>query len=64
MNFIQWTNNQESNKPIAANPKTIKTRQERDRLTRMEATLNELLLRQVTVEAKSFQRPEKKHAKT
>jgi hypothetical protein len=63
MNFIQWTNNQESNNPIAANPKTIKTREERDRLTRMEATLNELLLRQVTVEAKAFQRPEKKHAK-
>ena len=64
MNFIQWTNNQESNKPIAANPKTIKTRQERDRLTRMEATLNELLLRQVIVEAEAFQRPEKKHGKT
>jgi hypothetical protein len=64
MNFIEWTKQQENNNPIAANPKTIKTRQERDRLTRMEATLNQLLLRQVIVEAKAFQRPEKKHVKT
>jgi hypothetical protein len=63
MNFIQWTNNQESNNPIAVNARTIKTKQERDRLTRMEATLNELLLRQVLTEAKHFQPPEKKHAR-
>ena len=54
MNFIEWTKEQQSNNPIAVNPRTIKTKQERDRLTRMEATLNELLLRQVTVEAKAF----------
>ena len=63
MNFIEWTTREEDSSQSAANPRTIKTKQERDRLTRMEATLNELLLRQVIVEAKAFQPPEKKHAK-
>jgi len=48
----------------AGNPKTMKTRQERDRLNRMEAMLDELaLLKQIIVEAKTFQPPEKSHAK-
>jgi hypothetical protein len=64
MNFIQWTKHQEVNNPIAVNPRTIKTKQERDRLTRMEAMLDELLLlKKVIVEAKAFQLPEKTHAK-
>jgi hypothetical protein len=63
MNFIEWTNKQESNNQNAQNPRTIKTKQERDRLTRMEAKLNELLLRQVVAEAKLFKPPEKNHAK-
>jgi hypothetical protein len=63
MNFIEWTTREEDSSQSAANPRTIKTKQERDRLTRMEATLNELLLRQVIAEAKAFQPPEKNHAK-
>jgi hypothetical protein len=56
MNFIEWKNEQESRKPIPSNPKTIKTKQERDRLTRMEAMLDELLLlKKVIVEANTFQ---------
>ncbi len=48
---------------IAANPKTIKTKQERDRLTRMEAMLDELLLlKTIIVEAKKFRPPENNHA--
>jgi hypothetical protein len=63
MNFIQWTKEQESKEPMPSNPKTIKTKQERDRLTRMEAMLDELLLlKKVIVEAKTFQLPEDDHA--
>ena len=59
MNFIQWTKQQESKTPAPENPKTIKTRQQRDRLTRMEAMLSELtLLKNVITEARSFQRTE------
>ena len=55
MNFIEWTKQQENDNTIAANPKTIKTKQERDRLTRMEAMLDELLLlKTLIVEAKTF----------
>lgn len=62
MNFIEWTKQQENNNPIAANPRTIKTSQERDRLTRMEAMLSDLvLLTQVIAEAKTFQPPENNH---
>jgi len=63
MNFIQWTKQQEPKTPVPANPKTIKTKQQRDRLTRMEAMLSELtLLKNVITEARSFQRTESKHA--
>ena len=63
MNFIEWTREQESKNRIAANPKTIKTKQERNRLTRMEAMLDELLLlKQIIVEAGTFQMPENNHA--
>ena len=63
MNFIEWTENQESQEPISSNPRTIKTKQERDRLTRMEAMLDELLLlKQVIVEARTFTLPEDNHA--
>jgi hypothetical protein len=55
MNFIEWTKEQQSKNQISSNPKTIKTIQERDRLTRMEAMLDELLLlKQVIVAANSF----------
>ena len=62
MNFIEWTK-QKSTERIPSNPKTIKTKRERDRLTRMEAMLDELLLlKQVIVEANTFQQPESNHA--
>lgn len=64
MNFIQWTKQQTSNNPTAVNPKTMKTRRDQDRLTRMEAMLDELmLLKRIIVEAKAFQIPEKSHGK-
>ena len=63
MNFIEWTKTQQSKNQISSNPKTMKTRQDRDRLTRMEAMLYELLLmKQVLVEAKAFDVPETSHA--
>jgi hypothetical protein len=63
MNFTEWTKQQESKEPIPSNPKTIKTKQERDRLTRMEAMLDELLLlKQVIVDARTFTLPEDNHA--
>jgi hypothetical protein len=63
MNFIEWTKQQESKSQISVNQKTIKTKQERDRLTRMETMLHELLLlKQIIVKAKTFQAPEKKYA--
>jgi hypothetical protein len=53
--FIQWTKQQEPETPVPANPKTIKTKQQRDRLTRMEAMLSELtLLKNVITEVRSF----------
>lgn len=63
MNFIEWNAEQESKEPIPSNPKTIRTKQERDRLRRMEAMLDELLLlKQVIVEARTFTLPEDNHA--
>lgn len=63
MNFIEWTKEQESKDGSAVTPKTIKTRQERKRLTRMEAMLDELLLlKNIIVEARTFQMPENNHA--
>jgi hypothetical protein len=63
MNFIEWTKQQVNNNTIAANPKTIKSKQDRDRLTRMEAMLDELLLlKTIIVEAKTFRPPENNHA--
>jgi hypothetical protein len=63
MKFIEWTKQQENNNTIAANPKTIKSKQELDRLTRMEAMLGELLLlKTIIVEAKTFRPPENTHA--
>jgi hypothetical protein len=65
MNFIEWTQEQESTKPIPSNLKTIKTKQERDRLTRMEAKLDELvLLKRIILEARTFQPSENSHAST
>ena len=65
MKFIEWTKEQESNNENLANPKTIKTRQERDRLTRMEAMLHELvLLKKILTEAKNVSEHRRKnHAK-
>ena len=63
MNFIKWTKEQQSKNQISSNPKTMKTRQDRDRLTRMEAMLDELLLlKQVIVEAKAAQTSETRNA--
>lgn len=63
MNFIEWTKTQQSNNQISSNPRTVKTRQDRDRLTRMEAMLDELLLlKHVLVEAKAFDVLETSHA--
>lgn len=57
MNFIDWTTTQQ--KQTTSNPRTMKTKHERDRLTRMEAMLHELvLLKQIIVEARTFQIPE------
>jgi len=62
MNFVEWTKEQESKNPISTNPKTIKTKRERDRLARMEAMLDELLLlKRIIVEAKAFEPLEKNH---
>lgn len=64
MTFIEWNRQEEHSNQTAVNPKTVKTRQERDRLHRMEAMLHELvLLKQILTEAKTFQTPEKSHAK-
>ena len=61
MTFIEWTKQEEHSNQNAGNPKTVKARRDRDRLTRMEAMLDELvLLKQIIVEAKA---PEKTHAK-
>jgi hypothetical protein len=63
MNFIEWTKDQESKNSIPPTPKTIKTKQERDRLTRMEAMLRDLVqLKRVIAEAKTFPPPENNHA--
>jgi len=63
MKFVEWTKEQESKNPIPSNPKTIKTRQERERLTRMEAMLDELLLlKTIIVEARTFHMQENNHA--
>jgi hypothetical protein len=64
MTFIEWTNREEQSNQNAVNPKTMKTRRDRDRLTRMEAMLDELvLLKRIIVEAKTFQAQETGHAK-
>jgi hypothetical protein len=64
MTFIQWTKREEHSNQNAVNPKTMKTRQERDRLYRMEAMLHELvLLKTILTAAKTFQTPENSHAK-
>lgn len=61
MRFIEWTIQEEQSNHNAVNPKTMKTRRDRDRLTRMEAMLAELVtLKQIIVDAKA---PEKTHAK-
>jgi len=63
MSFIEWTKEQHSKNEFPTNPKTIKTRLERNRLARMEAMIDELvLLKKVIVEAKTFQTPESNHA--
>jgi hypothetical protein len=63
MNFIEWTKEQQSKNQTSSNPKTMKTRQDRDRLTRMEAMLDELLLlKQVIVEARTAQHSETSNA--
>ena len=63
MTFIEWTNQEDSNQN-AGNPKTVKARRDRDRLTRMEAMLDELVvLKRIIVDAKTFQTPENSHAK-
>jgi len=64
MTFIEWTKQQESRNQMPTNPKTIKIRQERNRLTRMEAMLDELLLLKeiIVEEAKAFRPSEKNHA--
>ena len=64
MTFIEWTRQEEYSNQNAENPKTVKARRDRDRLTRMEAMLDELmLLKRIVVEAKTFQPPENSHAK-
>ena len=64
MTFIEWSKREEHSNQSATNPKTMKTRRDRDRLTRMEAMLDELvLLKRIIVEAKALQTPEKSHAK-
>jgi hypothetical protein len=64
MRFIEWTKQEEHSNQTAVNPKTMKTRRERDRLSRMEAMLDELVvLKQILTEPKTFQTPEKSHAK-
>jgi hypothetical protein len=64
MTFIEWTKTEDDSNQNAPNPKTMKTRQERDRLNRMEAMLHELvLLKKILTEAKTFQPQEKSHAK-
>jgi hypothetical protein len=64
MTFIEWTKREENSNQNAGNPKTMKARRDRDRLTRMEAMLDELvLLKRIIVEAKAFPTPEKSHAK-
>ena len=63
MTFIEWTRKENSNQN-AGNPKTMKARQERAKLNRMEAMLHELvLLKQILTEAKTFQAQETSHAK-
>lgn len=64
MTFIEWTNREEHSNQNAGNPKTMKARRDRDRLTRMEAMLDELVvLKRIIVEAKTLQTPENSHAK-
>lgn len=64
MRFIEWTRQEEHSNQNAVSLKTMKTRRDRDRLTRMEAMLDELMmLKKIIVEAKTFQTPEKSHAK-
>ena len=64
MTFIEWTRQEQHSNQNAGTPKTMKTRQKRDRLHRMEAMLHEpVLLKQILTEAKTFQTPEKSHAK-
>ena len=64
MTFTEWTREEEHSNQNAVNPKTMKTRQERAKLNRMEAMLHELvLLKQILTEAKTFQPQEKSHAK-
>ena len=62
MTFIEWTIQEHSSQNVG-NPKTMKARQERAKLNRMEAMLHELvLLKQILTEAKTFQKPENSHA--
>jgi hypothetical protein len=64
MKFIEWTKREKHSSQNAVNPKTMKTRRDRDRLTRMEAMLDELvLLKRIILEAKAFSASEKSHAK-
>ena len=64
MTFIEWNKQEEHSNQNAGNPKNMKARRERDRLTRMEAMLDELvLLKRIIVEAKAFPTTEKNHAK-
>jgi hypothetical protein len=45
MNFIEWTKQHEPEGPTlaAADPRTIKTRRDRDRLIRIETMLQDLI---------------------
>jgi hypothetical protein len=64
MTFTEWTREEQHSTQTAVSLKTMKTRQERDRLNRMEAMLDELVvLKRIIVEAKTFQTPENSHAK-
>jgi hypothetical protein len=64
MTFIEWSIQEEHSNQNAGNPKTVKARRDRDRLTRMEAMLDDLvLLKRILTEAKTFQTPENSYAK-
>jgi 3-mercaptopyruvate sulfurtransferase SseA len=55
--FLQWiAEHPETDRPQdAASPRTIKTKQQRDRLIRMETMLEELItLKQIIVDGRNF----------